>query len=75
MGTFLFYTQLVDSMMLTALSAIATEQAAPMTTMMKCTKQCLNHCYLNEPKVRSRLGGAFLPMEQHYFSAKQLHSP
>ena len=37
-GTFLYYTQVVDSTMLTALSAIAMKQATPMTTMMKHTK-------------------------------------
>ena len=41
--TFLFYTQAVDSTMLKALSAIAAEQANPMTTILKKTMQFLDY--------------------------------
>ena len=42
-GTFLFYGRTVDGTMLTALSAIASDQAAPTETTMKKTKLFLDY--------------------------------
>ena len=42
-GTFLFYGRAVDGTMLTALSAIASDQAAPIETTMKKTKLFLDY--------------------------------
>ena len=42
-GTFLFYGQTVDSTMLAALSATASDQAAPTETTMKKTKLFLDY--------------------------------
>ena len=50
-GTFLFYARVIDSTMLTALSALASKQANPTeATMQKC-KQFLNYAASQEEAV------------------------
>ena len=48
---FLFYTREVDSTMLTATSAIASEQAAPTENMMKKCKQLLDYADSQEEAI------------------------
>ena len=75
LGKFLFYAHEIDSIMLTALSAVAAEQANPTTKMLLKTKQLLDYAttnisnmilaihsdvsHLSEPKAKSRVGGHF----------------
>ena len=46
-GMFSYYTQAIDSTMITALSAIATEQAKPTMNNLQQTKQCLDYAATN----------------------------
>jgi hypothetical protein len=48
-GTLLYYARAVDPTILTALSAIATEQAKPTQETMKKVKQLLDYCATQEP--------------------------
>ena len=50
-GTFLFYARAVDSTMLTALSALATEQANPTEETMKRCKQFLDYAASQEDAI------------------------
>ena len=43
-GTLLYYGHAVDNTILTALSAVATEQAKPAQKMMEVIKQLLDYC-------------------------------
>jgi hypothetical protein len=51
MGTFLFYARAVDTTMLTALSSLASEQAAPTVNTMKKCKQFLDYAASQEDAV------------------------
>ena len=50
-GVFFFYARAVDSTMLTALSAIASEQATPTENTMKKCKQLLDYAALQEEAI------------------------
>ena len=50
-GVFLFYARAVDSTMLTALSAIASEQATPTENTMKKCKQFLDYAASQEEAI------------------------
>ena len=50
-GTFLYYTRAVDSTILPALSAIATEQANPINKTRATIKQLLDYCAMQEKMV------------------------
>ena len=50
-GVFLFYARVVDSTMLTALSAIASEQVTPTENTMKKCKQLLNYAASHEEAI------------------------
>ncbi len=50
-GTLLYYARVVDSTILTALSAIATEQAKPMEKTLAKVKLLLNYCGTQEEPV------------------------
>ena len=50
-GTFLYYARAIDSTMLTALSALASEQAHPMEATMRKCKQFLDYAASQEDAV------------------------
>ncbi len=50
-GTLLYYAQAVDSTILPALSAIATEQAKPMEKTKATMKQLLDYCAMQEEPI------------------------
>ena len=50
-GTLLYYARAVDSTMLVALNAIATQQASPTQTTMERVKQLLDYCSSQEEAV------------------------
>ena len=50
-GVFLFYARAVDSTMLTALSAIVSEQATPIENTMKECKQLLDYAASQEEAI------------------------
>ena len=52
-GTLLYYGRAVDNTILTALSAVATEQAKPMQKMMEVIKQLLDYCATQEDAIIS----------------------
>jgi hypothetical protein len=51
MGTLLYYARAVDSTILTALNAIATQQANPTQSTLKEVKQVLDYCASQEEAV------------------------